>query len=154
MIETPQIVQTEARRTASIHLVVPREQIQQVMGPGIRELMDTLAAQGVKPTGPWFNRHRRVPSDTFDFEISVPVDRPVTAAGRVVPGELRAARVARTVHHGGYEGLGAAWGELEAWIRTNGLATGDDLWECYSVGPESSPDPAAWRTELNRPLAG
>ena len=27
-----------------------------------------------------------------------------------------------------------------------------DLWECYTVGPESSPDSADWRTELNRPL--
>ncbi len=27
-----------------------------------------------------------------------------------------------------------------------------DLWECYAAGPESGPDPAKWRTELNRPL--
>jgi hypothetical protein len=26
------------------------------------------------------------------------------------------------------------------------------LWECYLSGPESSTDPAAWSTELNRPL--
>ena len=28
-----------------------------------------------------------------------------------------------------------------------------DLWELYSVGRESTPDAAQWRTELNRPLA-
>ena len=28
-----------------------------------------------------------------------------------------------------------------------------NLWEVYSVGPQSSPDRANWRTELNRPLA-
>ena len=30
----------------------------------------------------------------------------------------------------------------------------EDLWERYVKGPESGPDPAAYRTELNRPLAG
>jgi len=29
-----------------------------------------------------------------------------------------------------------------------------DLWERYLTGPESNPDPATWRTELNRPLLG
>jgi hypothetical protein len=27
-----------------------------------------------------------------------------------------------------------------------------NLWECYVAGPESSSDPATWRTELNRIL--
>ena len=39
-----------------------------------------------------------------------------------------------------------------AWITAQGLAPGPDLWECYIAGPESDPDPATWRTELNRPL--
>jgi effector-binding domain-containing protein len=62
--------------------------------------------------------------------------------------------VACTVYHGGYEGLGPAWGELEAWIAAEGRQTAADLWECYIAGPESSSDPADWRTELNWPLDG
>jgi effector-binding domain-containing protein len=60
--------------------------------------------------------------------------------------------VARTVYHGDYEGLHGAWGEFEAWIAESGHTSAADLWERYVVGPESSPDPANWRTELNRPL--
>jgi effector-binding domain-containing protein len=82
----------------------------------------------------------------------VPVASPVATAGRVQPGRLPAARVARTVYRGPYEGLGGAWGELCDWIEANGHVPREDLWECYVVGPESSHDPAAWRTELNRPL--
>jgi effector-binding domain-containing protein len=63
-------------------------------------------------------------------------------------------RVARTVYRGPYEGLGTAWGEFNAWIAANGHTPAPDLWECYVAGPESSPDPATWRTELNRPLIG
>jgi effector-binding domain-containing protein len=89
---------------------------------------------------------------TFDFEIGVPVPSPVAAVGRVTAGRLPAATVARTVYHGPYEGLGAAWGEFEAWIVAAGHTPAPDLWECYVTGPESSADPADWRTEFNRPL--
>jgi effector-binding domain-containing protein len=143
MIDTPQTTQTTAHDTAVIRCTIPRGQIQDVMGPGRSELMDTIAAQGVAPAGPWFSHHLRMGPDIFDFETGVPVATPIAAAGRVKPGELPATRVARTVYHG----------EFEAWIVAEGLTPRPDLWECYVTGPESDPDPATWRTELNRPLA-
>jgi effector-binding domain-containing protein len=147
MLDTPQITQTAAQVTAVIRLTIPREAIRSVMGPGIGELMATVAAQGIGPA-----YHLRMDPNTFDFEIGVPVTAPVAAAGRVKPGQLPATTVARTVFQGAYEGLGAAWGEFDAWIVANGHTPGPDLWECYVAGPESSSDPASWRTELNRPL--
>jgi effector-binding domain-containing protein len=89
---------------------------------------------------------------TFDFEIGVPVATAIAPVGRVTPGELPAATVARTVYQGGFEGLGAAWGEFNAWITAEGHTPCPDLWECYVAGPESGPEPSSWRTELNRPL--
>ena len=152
MLDQPQIVEVTSQPAALIRLTVPRAEIQNVMGPGYMELMDTLAAQGVMPAGPWFTHHLRLDPEVWDFEIGVPVAAPVAAAGRVVAGHLPAATVARTVYHGPYEGLGSAWGEFDAWIAAEGHAAAPDLWECYVAGPESGPDPAAWRTELNRPL--
>lgn len=152
MLDKPQIVQTAAQPTAVIRLTIPREEIRNVMGPGYRELMTAVAAQGIAPAGPWFTHHLRMDPDLFDFEIGVPVTAPVSAAGRVKAGRLPAATVARTVYHGDYEGLGPAWAEFDAWITAQGHTPGPDLWECYVVGPESNPDPATWRTELNRPL--
>jgi len=152
MLDTPQITRTVAQATAIIRLTIPREEIRKVMGPGINELMATVAAQGVAPVGPWFTHHLRMDPAIFDFEIGVPVTAPVAAAGRVKPGQLPATKVARTIYHGPYEGLGAAWGEFVAWIAAKGHTPGPDLWECYLAGPESNPDPATFRTELNRPL--
>ncbi len=152
MIDTPRIAQTADQLTAVIRLTIPREEMRTVMGPGITELMAAVAAQGITPAGPWFTHHLRMDPATFDFEIGVPVPSAVVAVGRVEPCRLPASRVARTVMHGGYEELGAAWGELDAWIKVNGHTPAPDLWECYAVGPESGPDPANWRTELNRPL--
>lgn len=153
MLDTPQITQTSAQSAAIIRLTIPREEMRSVMGPAIGELMATIAAQGIAPVGPLFSHHLTMPSDVFDFEVGVPVAAPVNAAGRVQPGQLPAVKVARTVYHGGYEGLGSAWGEFMGWIAENGHTPGPNLWECYVAGPESSPNPADWRTELNRPLA-
>lgn len=153
MIDTPQITQTTAQPTALIRITVLRSEIQQVMGAGYRELMDTIAAQGIAPTGPWYTHHLRMDPEVFDFELGVPVAAPFSATGRVQPGELPAATVVQTVYHGAYDGLPDGWGEFDAWIAAKGYTTGPNLWERYVVGPESNPDPAAWRTELNRPLA-
>jgi effector-binding domain-containing protein len=152
MIETPQIVSTEARHYAGLHLTVPREEIRKVMGPGLQQVYAALAALGVASAGPWFTHHFKRPDEFFDFEICVPVEKPIASSGEVEPGLWPAMRVARTVYRGSYEGLPAAWGEFEAWIAANGLRGAVDLWEQYLSGPETSRDPNRWRTELNRPL--
>ncbi len=152
MIEPPEIVQTSAQSAAIIRLTIPREEIRNVMGPGMAELMSAVAAQGLTPAGPVFSHHLRMDPAIFDMEIGVPVTAPVSAAGRVEAGQLPAATVARTVYHGSYENLGPAWGELNAWITAEGHTPAPDLWESYLAGPESNPDPDTWRTELNRVL--
>jgi effector-binding domain-containing protein len=154
MIDTPHITQTVKQHTAVIRFKIPRSEIRAMMGPGRAELMDTVGAQGVTPTGPWFSHHFRMDPETFDFEIGVPVPAPISPSGRVQPGELRATRVARTIYRGSYDGLGDGWGEFMAWIEAEGLTPDDDLWERYVSGPESGPDPATWATELDRPLIG
>jgi effector-binding domain-containing protein len=152
MIDTPIITQSTARHTAVIHLTIPRNEIQLAMGPAICEVMAAVAAQGAAPAGPVFSHHFKMDPETFDFEVGVPVAAPVVASGRVKPSELPAATVAQTIYQGPYEGLGAAWGEFCGWLKANNHATAPNLWEFYVSGPESSPDPSNWRTELNQPL--
>ncbi len=152
MIEAPKITEVPARLAAVIHLTIPRSEIRSVMGPGLGELMAVVSAQGIGPAGPWFTHHLQMEPDVFDFEICVPVTAPVAAAGRVEARQTPAAKAARTVYHGPYEGLAGAWGEFKKWIAAHGYLQGPDLYECYLVGPESSSNPADWRTELTQPL--
>ena len=152
MLVTPEIIDTDVQDAAVIHLTVPRSEMMAVFGPAVGELMAALAAQGIKPVGAVFAHHLKMSPDTFDFELGVTVSAPVKAGGRVRPGQLPAVKVARTVYSGPYEGLSAAWGEFNAWMKANGHKQAENLWEVYRVGPQSSPDPAHWRTELNRPV--
>ena len=152
MIDPPKVVTTDARPAAVIHLTVPRDGMMRAMRPAVEELLSTLATQGIGPAGPLFAHHLKRPGEVFDFELGFPAATPVAAAGRVTPGELPAATVARTVHHGPYEGLPDAWRAFDAWMQSQGHVQASDLWEFYAVGPESGGEPASFRTELNRPL--
>lgn len=152
MIDPPQLAESVARPTAVIPIVVPRGEIGQVMAAAIGELMAAVRAQGLVPAGPLYSRHTRIDPEVFDFEIGIPLRGQITGTGRVRPGQLPAARVARTTYTGPYEGLGAAWEAFDDWIVAQGETPGPELWEVYIVGPESRPDPATWRTELWRPI--
>jgi effector-binding domain-containing protein len=152
MLATPQIIETNSQEAAVIRLTIPRGKMMELFGPAVGELMTALAAQGVEPVGAVFAHHLKMSPDIFDFELGVKVAAPVKASGRVKPGRLPAATVARTVYSGPYEGLPSAWSEFNKWMKANGHEQAESLWELYSVGPQSTPDPANWRTELNRPL--
>jgi uncharacterized protein YndB with AHSA1/START domain/effector-binding domain-containing protein len=152
LADTPVIAETPPQLAAAIRLTVPRNQIQSVMGPGLTEIMTAVKGQGIGPTGPWFTHHLKMSPATFDFEICVPVSAPVTPVGRVVNREIPAVRVAQAIYQGSYEGLADGWREFDGWMTVNGHVPGPDLYECYTVGPESSTDAAQWRTELRRPV--
>lgn len=152
MLSAPHIINTDIQEAAVIRLTIPRSQMRELFGPAVGELMTALAAQGVEPVGAVFAHHLKMSPGIFDFELGVKVSAPVKAAGRMTPGQLPSAKVARTVYSGPYEGLPSAWDEFVKWMRANGHEQAESLWEVYSVGPQSTPDSVNWRTELNRPL--
>lgn len=152
MLDTPTLQRSPEQIIAYMHFEVPRSEIQIVMGPALHELRRTAAAQEIAVVGPWFTRHLRMSPDFFDFEICLPVDRAIEPTKRVRAGRLAEANVVRSVYRGPYEGLGAAWAEVMSWIAANGLKPRADLWERYLSGLDDDPDPATFRTELNRPL--
>src|SRR5712692_10431980 len=134
MLAPPQIIKTNVQEAAVIRLTIPRGKMLKVFGPAVGELMAALAAQGVEPVGAVFAHHMKMSPDIFDFELGVKLSAPVKATGRVKPGELPAAKVARTVYSGPYEGLPAAWSEFDKWMKANGHEQAANLWELYSVG--------------------
>ncbi len=120
------------------------------MGPGLKEIHSALRTQGIEASGPWLTHHLRMDPEVFDFEICVPTASGVVPSGRVESGTWPAMTVIRTSYTGPFEGLPEAWGQFDAWIASEGLTVGQDLWEQYISGPESGPDPAGWRTEFSR----
>ncbi len=106
----------------------------------------------VMPCGALFVLVKSRREGVLDLEVGFPVPARVDPSGRVVPSALPAARVARTLYTGPYEGLADAWAELDRWVESQGLSASETGWEFYVRGPESSADPADWCTELSRML--
>jgi effector-binding domain-containing protein len=147
---SPSIVVSDELHYAAIRVSATWQEMREIMGPTRQEVYDAVAAQGLDPAGPWFTHHFRVPTDSFDFEICVPVPRPILASGRVYPAVWKAMRLARTVYTGDFQGLGDAWGNFIEWIARRDLKASGELWERYVSQSES--DPGSCHTELSKEL--
>ncbi len=155
-----ELTRSEPLNAAVIHLAIPRDEMQQEMPRAIDELLSVISAQKMVPAGPLFAHHLKLSEERFDFEAGFPVRSPIAEKGRVKPGALPEADVARSVYEGEYEGLFAAWeefgarleSELGTQMKKRGLRPGETIWEHYLIGPETEPNPTKWRTELNQPL--
>lgn len=141
---------TEPLSGAIIHITIPRDQIQQVMGTAIHEVIAAAQAQGVGPAGPVFAHHFGMTPGIFNFDVGVPTSREIEPVGRVKPGGLPGTSVVRTVYTGPYEGLGQAWGDFQDRVEGQGWPLGPSLWECYLEGPETGRDASTYRTELKQ----
>ncbi|RYD32473.1 MAG: AraC family transcriptional regulator [Verrucomicrobiaceae bacterium] len=143
------IIQTEVQPAAVIHLNIPRDEIQTMMGPAITEVIEAVTSQGIGPAGPVFAHHFGMEPGIFNFHVGVPVHGPVTPAGRVKAAELPDAKVARTIYTGPYEGLGEAWERFVDQLQAGGYQLGPSLWERYLTDPSQVPDASHYQTELN-----
>ena len=153
MLDALTIVETQARPAAVIKLKIPKAEIAKVMGPAMQELMALIPSGAITPTGPIFSHHFKTEPASWEFEVGIPVTGTVKGAGRVVAGSLPAKRVIRTIYRGGYEQLGAAWGEFTELVKARSQPTTGEFWEIYLTGPETDPDPKRWTTELAMVLA-
>jgi len=82
--------------------------------------------------------------DVPHVEVGV-LAEPPPLTGRVVASALPAGTVARTVHRGGYDGLGSAHHAVTRWCAEQGLRPAGPRWEVY--GPHRD-DPAEIEIEV------
>ena len=148
MIDELKTGETKVVPAAVIRMKIKKEEIRNAMGPAMQELMAMIPTGGITPAGRIFSHHFKTDPGYFELEVGIPVTGAVRPAGRVIAGSLPARRVIRTVYHGDYEGLGAAWGEFDARVKGRGEKTTGEFWEVYLTGPESGTDASKWTTEL------
>ncbi|MER5204197.1 GyrI-like domain-containing protein [Streptomyces sp. NPDC002825] len=151
--QQPRLVDLEPETTAVVRGVVPLGELRTFFDESFAALGRVLQKQHVPPKGAAFGLSHGAPGETLDLEVGFVTGQEVRAEDGVVTGELPGGRVARVTHHGGFDGLGASWERLGAWIREQGLRGGPDRWEVYVTRPTADMDPRDLRTELNWPIA-
>ncbi|MEV5974868.1 GyrI-like domain-containing protein [Streptomyces sp. NPDC051921] len=114
----------------------------------------TVQAQRIGVLSPAFGLYHGASGETLDLEVGFVTDRAVRPEAGVVAGSLPGGRIARLTHVGSFDGLGASWERLGAWMRERGMTAGEDRWETYVTRPSPDTDPRDLRTELNWPVVG
>ncbi len=152
-----EITETVPGTVLELRRVVRPEHIGEDIGAGLAELYTQVTAAGLHPVGPPAVTYldMLVPGQPVNIDLGVPIAPGVGKAepgggARVVGRHSRPA--ARTIHHGDYTGLGAAYEALTEWIFSHGYRTVGPPTETYLAGPDTVPDPAGYRTEISIPV--
>jgi effector-binding domain-containing protein len=144
--EVPTVVQAVADH--------PMAEMAQAFDSTFSALFPALGAQGIQPAGPAFSLHTRMPTDTVDMEVGIPVERALdgdttTDAGITLrPSTLPAGRIAIVSYVGSYDGLATAWGDFMQSLADQGHQPQLPFWEIYVTEPRPDSDPASLRTDL------
>jgi effector-binding domain-containing protein len=137
----------------------PMGRMAEIFDSTFTALFPALGDQGIQPVGPAFALHTRMPTDTVDFEVGIPVDRPLQRATNsdagvtLSPSRLPGGRIAIVSHLGSYDGLGEAWGRFMQAVADSGNQPALPFWEIYVSEPSPEADPSRLRTDLVTLLA-
>ncbi|GHE07216.1 MerR family transcriptional regulator [Klenkia taihuensis] len=139
-----------ARTVAAVSAVVDQDDVAAWFAGAVAEL---VAAVGGAATGPLGGTYDDALFEQGRGRALVYLPTPVPPrAGRVQPVTLPAAELAVTTHVGDHDTADVTYGGLGTWVVGNAMAVDGPVRERYLVGPEDSPDPAAWRTEIGWPV--
>jgi effector-binding domain-containing protein len=126
------VVDMVGQHAAVVRGTVPHDGIPDFLGGAFGAV---LAAAGGQVTGPPFARYDLVDGD-FAIEAGFPVAEPLPPQGSVEEITLPGGTVAQTMHTGSYQGLGAAYAAVEAWLAEHGYEPTGAPWETYLDDPE------------------
>lgn len=148
MIDQPAVATISPRPAAVIRMTIPKETLDENLGPAVGELIATLTAQGLGPAGPLYCLHHRTSPEVYDFEVGFPAEGEVQPAGRVTAGQIPGWTVAHTTVTGPRTELPKAWARFASWVREEGLRAHDEQLEIFLKGPETGADPSEFVTQL------
>ena len=132
----------------------PMQDMRMLFDEGLSALFPAISKRSVKPAGPVFSLHHRMPTKTTDLEVGLPIDAPFSGqidAGEdfiIEPSVMPAGKVAAISHVGPYAGLPGAWGSFMQKLAADGHRIGVPFWEVYLTEPGPDVDPETLRTDL------
>jgi effector-binding domain-containing protein len=150
-----QIRQTNPQPILSIRAVVPTLELVGFFDEATIEMKTYLAQVRVSITGPAMSLWHSAPGEienASDIETCWPVAGPAPASGRMRYRELPAGLEAFTVHAGSYDTMGAAFDAIWNWIQEQGYEMDGPPRDVVLVGPNDTPDPEQYRTEIVYPV--
>ncbi len=154
----PPPIQVEHRRVAATTVAAVRAvvDLRQVLGwydGATAELDQTVAALGLRVTGPLAGLYDNelFTEERGNVAVYLPVADP-PSHGRVQPLVVPAGELAVTVHRGAHDDIDVSYGALGTYVAQHALAVAGPVHETYLVGPRDTDDSREWRTEIGWPV--
>lgn len=115
-------------------------------------VMRRVQESGVAPVGMPFARSRPLHDGVFDVEAGIAVSGSLDPGGSLEVTTLPGGPVAVAAYVGRYDGVAAAYDELQAWLAEHGREPSDVPWEEYLTDPDEEPDQSRHRTDVVQPI--
>jgi len=158
MISQPKLEDRQEQPYMGIRLQFPSKNLSTISAKLLKELTKWLGKQGIKATGPAFQRFYVIAmGDEFDLEVGIPVAGVIAGDDRVKPGVIPAGRYANLTYLGrnnAYKGNKT----LVEWAKANGIPwdrwddpKGDAFrcrYETYLTDRMAEADNKKWQTNV------
>ncbi len=146
-----EIVENEERNTLAMRYRTSMAKLSESMGQAYGEIAAYMGKSGIPFAGPPFAMYFNMDMNDLDVEIGFPVGTPASGEGRVKPGKLPGGKLAKALHIGSYESIGATYEMLTAFVGERGLKPEEFMYEEYLNSPEDTP-PEKLATNIYFPL--
>lgn len=149
-----QLKEVPAHAFLSLRRRTPVAALLDFMTTARSSLLTYLNELDIAPSGPWFTLYHNADySDVeVDVEICVPTPHPAPSVDEIRQGSFPAQTQAWTLHEGSYEQIGQAYRALQGWLGKHGYTPIGPMRDVCLIGPAEVDDPAAYRTEVARPV--
>jgi effector-binding domain-containing protein len=137
---TPEIVELPERQAAVVAIEGKADELPRRIGEAFHLTMQAIGSSGAEISGPPFVRY-------FEFGERILAEAGFPFTGTLVPTDgvreatLPAGRAVTTTYVGPYDGIGAAWERVTAWLLERRLDRRDAPWETYLTGPDEPGPP-------------
>ncbi|MCE7004637.1 GyrI-like domain-containing protein [Kibdelosporangium philippinense] len=144
------LMRRPADEVLRVPVSTPPSNVGAAIGNTIEKLFSQAAAKGLQPCGPpevmYLSKFTPESEEPAQIEIDLPVTGPIEG---VPEGTRRPeCHVARAVHRGPYDSIGAAHRALAEWAGARGYHVDGPPTEVYLAGPDNNRDPSDYLTEV------
>jgi len=117
----------------------PKE-IEVAFAKATTELSAFIQAAGIQQTGQPLAISRSVGTETYEFDVAIPIDRnDVPVTGNVRFGQTYAGPALRVAHIGPYDTVSRVYPKVNAWLAVHQMSSSGRTWEQYMSDPANTP---------------
>ncbi|MEZ5126615.1 MAG: GyrI-like domain-containing protein [Thermoleophilia bacterium] len=151
MAHDVQVKEIPSQLALTVHAHASMATVAEALGEAFTSIMTAAEATGARYVAPPFALYPAEVTAEFEVVVCMPVIAGSTPSGDVQLEEIPGGTMASTTHHGPYSSLGAAYGDLQAWMVANGKKPSGPCREVYLNEPDKV-SPEEILTEIDWPF--